>query len=219
MEHNLLSKILIKKNVLSKEGIDFLMNFVKNKEKKDLAVFDPRKTNETGKVESIVEKEVRNTQIIEYEEIINDIYDLYKNIVKNIINPFYDIEVYDSELPQILHYDIGGHYKPHNDSHGLWKAPDGKIIWRKNMDRDLSTILYLNDDFEGGNLIFPDFNLSLKPEPGLFICFPSNYNYVHGVEPVLKGTRYSIVSWMRVKGEKTVEEETQEINLKYGIKS
>jgi predicted 2-oxoglutarate/Fe(II)-dependent dioxygenase YbiX len=219
MENNSSMNILIKKNVLNKEAITFLMDFVKNKEKVDLSVFSPENSNKTGKIESSVEKEIRNTQFVDYEEIMDLIYDLYKNIVKNIINPSYKIEVHDSEMPQFLHYGVGGHYKPHNDSESLWKAPNGDVFWRKSMDRDLSTILFLNDDFEGGNLIFPEFNLTLKPEPGLLVCFPSNHNYLHGVEPVTRGTRYSIVSWMTVKGQKTIEEETREINLKYGIDS
>jgi len=219
MEENLLSNILIKKNVLSEEAIKFLMDFVSSKELKDLSVFDPDGSNKTKKIECVVEKEIRNTQIVDHEEIQDLMYDLYKNIVSNIINPFYNIEVYDSEVPQILHYGVGGHYKPHNDAQALWKAPNGDVIWRKSIDRDLSTVLFLNDDFEGGLFHFPEFNIYIKPEPGLLICFPSNHKYVHGVEPITKGTRYSIVSWMRVKGMKTFEEETEEINLKYGIKT
>jgi predicted 2-oxoglutarate/Fe(II)-dependent dioxygenase YbiX len=219
MEENLLSNILIKKNVLDEDAIKFLMDFVSNKTKKDLSVFDPEKSNKTGKIESSVEKDIRNTQYIDYSEIYELIYDLYKDIVKNIINPFYNIEVKDSEMPQFLHYGVGGHYRPHNDAEALWKAPDGDIFWRKSMDRDLSTVLFLNDDYEGGHFVFPELNIYVKPKPGLLICFPSNHQYIHAVDPVTKGTRYSIVNWMRVKGIKTVEEQTEEINSKYGIES
>jgi predicted 2-oxoglutarate/Fe(II)-dependent dioxygenase YbiX len=219
MEENFLSNIIIKEKVLTEDAINFLINFVSSKQKKDLCVFDPDKSNKTGNIESSIEKNVRDTQWVDYTEIHDLVYDLYKDIVKNIINPFYNIEVKDSEMPQFLHYGVGGHYKPHNDAEALWKAPNGDVFWRKSMDRDLSTVLFLNDDFEGGDFVFPELNIYVKPKPGLLICFPSDHRYIHGVEPVTKGTRYSIVNWMRVKGVKTVEEQTEEINLKYGIKS
>jgi hypothetical protein len=38
------------------------------------------------------------------------------------------------------------------------------------------------------------------------------------VEPVTKGERFSIVNWMTVKGIPTMEDETKEINKKYGLK-
>jgi hypothetical protein len=37
------------------------------------------------------------------------------------------------------------------------------------------------------------------------------------VEPVISGNRYSLVTWMRVKGFKTKEEVDKEISEKYGI--
>ena len=42
-------------------------------------------------------------------------------------------------------------------------------------------------------------------------------NYLHGVNPVKSGERYSIVTWVRVKGQKTKEQEDQELLEKYGV--
>jgi predicted 2-oxoglutarate/Fe(II)-dependent dioxygenase YbiX len=54
---------------------------------------------------------------------------------------------------------------------------------------DLHTfVFYLNDNYEGGNITFPDYNLSIKPSKGLAIMFPGNL--LHKVEPVISGTRY-----------------------------
>jgi predicted 2-oxoglutarate/Fe(II)-dependent dioxygenase YbiX len=218
MIQNLLTNILIAPNVISKDGIDFILNHAKNKPKEDLSVFDPQKSNKTGQTEFSVEKEIRDTQIIDMADIMDEIHDLYKNIVFNIINPFYGFEINDSEIPQLLRYGVDGHYKPHYDGVSLWKAPNGDVIWRKSTERDLSTVLFLNDDFEGGYFTFPEFRVKIKPEPGLLVCFPSNQNYLHGVEPVTKGERFSIVNWMTVKGIPTMEDETKEINKKYKIK-
>jgi predicted 2-oxoglutarate/Fe(II)-dependent dioxygenase YbiX len=214
---NLLSNILIEPNVLTPEALQELQEHARNSSTTDLSVFDPDKTNETGETSWIVDKDIRDTQIVEFGPLFPKIEELFKNIVKHIINPFYGIEVWDSEVPQFLKYGIGGHYAPHIDGRSIWVAPNGDKIWRKSTDRSLSAVLYINDDFEGGEFAFPDLHIQVKPKPGLLVCFPSDQNYLHSVIPVTQGTRYSIVTWMRIKGEKTKEQEDQELLEKYGV--
>jgi predicted 2-oxoglutarate/Fe(II)-dependent dioxygenase YbiX len=218
MKNNLLTNILIAPNVISKEGVAFIIEHAKRQQKEDLSVFDPEQSNKSGNTKFSVDKKVRDTQMIDLEDIASEIIDLYRNVVTNVINPFYEFEVKDSELPQLLHYGIDGHYMPHCDGESLWKPPGNEpLIWRKSTDRDLSTVLFLNDDFEGGDFVFPELKVRVRPEPGMLVCFPSTHEYLHGVEPVTKGTRYSIVNWMTVKGFPSMEDETNMINHKYNI--
>lgn len=219
MKQNALSNILIVPEVISKEGIKYLLSEIEKSKKTDLAVFDPKKSNQTGQVEWTVDKKFRDTQMLNVsKECFDIIIDLYRDTVKNIINPFYEFEIRDSEIPQILSYDVGGHYQPHTDGESVWVTPNGENIWRKSVERDLSTVLFLNDDFEGGEFVFPELKIRVRPEPGMLICFPSTHEYVHGVEPVTKGTRYSMVNWMTIKGFPTMEEESKLIYDKYGVK-
>lgn len=218
MKNNLLTNILIAPNVISKEGVAFIIEHAKRQKKEDLSVFDPEQSNKSGNTKFSVDKKIRDTQMIDLEDIASEIIDLYRNVVTNVINPFYEFEVKDSELPQLLHYGIDGHYMPHCDGESLWKPPGNEpLIWRKSTDRDLSTVLFLNDDFEGGDFVFPELRVRVRPEPGMLVCFPSTHEYLHGVEPVTKGTRYSMVNWMTVKGFPSMEDETQMINTKYNI--
>lgn len=58
----------------------------------------------------------------------------------------------------------------------------------------LSVLGILNDDYKGGEFImFNDDEIKFK-KGDLFI-FPSVFLYPHKVEPVIKGTRYSFISW------------------------
>ena len=218
MKNNLLTNILIAPNVISKEGVAFIMEHAKRQKKVDLSVFDPEKSNKSKDTKYSVDKKIRDTQMLDLEDIASEVIDLYRNVVTNVINPFYEFEIKDSELPQLLHYGIDGHYMPHCDGESLWKPPGNQpLIWRKSTDRDLSTVLFLNDDFEGGDFVFPDLKIRVRPEPGMLVCFPSTHEYLHGVEPVTKGTRYSIVNWMTDRGFPSMEEETQMLNHKYNI--
>jgi predicted 2-oxoglutarate/Fe(II)-dependent dioxygenase YbiX len=63
--------------------------------------------------------------------------------------------------------------------------------------RSVSAICYLNNDYEGGELEFPHFNLTIKPEPGMLILFPSNFAYAHIAHPIISGTKYALVTWLR----------------------
>ena len=64
----------------------------------------------------------------------------------------------------------------------------------------LSLIVYLNDDFEGGELVFPQHNLTIKPEKGMLIAFPGNLYFHHEVKEVKSGTRKTISLWTKFKG-------------------
>lgn len=60
-----------------------------------------------------------------------------------------------------------------------------------------SALAYLNDDYEGGELYFPDLDFGIKPKKGMLITFPGNLHYVHGVAPITKGTRYTLSQWCK----------------------
>ena len=217
MIDNPLSYVLVKPNIINEHGISELLSHIKASSSTDLSVFDPIKSNETGGKEWIVDKKMRDTQIVDAGPLLPNLIELLRNTVREVINPFYGVEISESEIPQILSYSIGGHYCPHIDGESLWKTPDDELIWKKSTERDLSMVFYLNDDFEGGDFIFPDLKVRVRPEPGMMVCFPSNHHYKHGVEPVTKGKRYSIVCWAKVKGFPTMDDQNRELSQKYGI--
>lgn len=59
----------------------------------------------------------------------------------------------------------------------------------------LSCLGILNDNYTGGEFIMFD-NTEIKLKKGELLIFPSNFLYPHKVEPVIKGTRYSYISWV-----------------------
>jgi hypothetical protein len=85
----------------------------------------------------------------------------------------------------ILKYQENYFYKKHIDHH-------------PSFPRTISIVIFLNNDYEGGDLCF-EFNktetIKIKPSVGRILLWPSTFLYPHYVEPVTKGTRYVIVSW------------------------
>jgi hypothetical protein len=75
----------------------------------------------------------------------------------------------------------GGSMSPHADSGpGLTTG----------VDTPHGLVLYLNDDYEGGELYYPNLEITIKPEAGSLVIHPGNEDYLHGVSPVTSGLRY-----------------------------
>lgn len=55
--------------------------------------------------------------------------------------------------------------------------------------------LYLNDDFEGGLLKFPDQDIEIKPRTGMLAVFDGGFSNMHEVSLITSGVRYTIGSF------------------------
>ena len=84
----------------------------------------------------------------------------------------------------ILKYGSGQKFVNHVDDH-------------KDFHRRISTVYYINEDYTGGEIVFPRFGITYKPKANELIIFPSTYVYNHSVLPVIEGTRYAVVSWLK----------------------
>jgi hypothetical protein len=83
----------------------------------------------------------------------------------------------------ILKYEKAGFLSEHTD-HG-------------SSSRTLSVVLYLNDNYTGGEINFPHVGngITIKPEAGSAIFFPSNFVFTHSVNEISEGIRYSLPNW------------------------
>ena len=209
---NLRDGVLIQRNAIGAADLAFLASHVQQAQLAD-SLTDSLVANledEAPDDEWVVNRKVRDTQQVPVPGVIAEkLRDIADAIVTAFIDPFYQVEVRDREPAQILHYGVGGHYIPHVDAETLYKDDIGLDMWEKTLDRDLSVVYFLNDDFTGGELFFPQLDLAVAPEAGTLVCFPSDHNYVHGVRPVTSGHRYTVVTWMRVKGMPTPDEINQ----------
>jgi predicted 2-oxoglutarate/Fe(II)-dependent dioxygenase YbiX len=88
---------------------------------------------------------------------------------------------------ELLRYGPGQGYSEHVDS-----MPGSSSIYGQRL---LSALLYLNDDFEGGELHFSRQGLTYNPEAGSLVLFPSNFCFPHASLPVHKGNKYAVVTW------------------------
>ena len=120
----------------------------------------------------------------ELKDCVSSVADLYAKEIKKSKRNFVAQKTTDFRVNK---YEKGGYMSLHCDnihhSHGQqYGYPQASVL------------LFLNDDFEGGEFIVSE--LRLKIEKGDAIIFPSNFMFPHEVKEVTKGTRWSIVSWL-----------------------
>lgn len=152
----------------------------------------------TGK-ESKVDPYSRNTDIVDipYSSImLNDytkqnafsitmsnLFLEYFAPIESHYKGFYGTVTTTHESYGFLRYGIGQQFTNHVDDH-------------TNLPRRISSVFYINEDYEGGEIEFPRFNLKYKPKANELLLFPSTFVYNHSVLPVTSGYRYAVVSWL-----------------------
>lgn len=83
---------------------------------------------------------------------------------------------------QVMKYDEGSFFKNHIDDSAEYS-------------RTVSVIVYFNDGYDGGEIEFPGFDVSYKPQSGDILIFPSSFIYNHSVKEITSGVRYAAVNW------------------------
>lgn len=73
--------------------------------------------------------------------------------------------------------------RPHVDA-----GPEGTENSGNNSD---SALLYINDDFEGGELYYPELNFSYKPVAGQLVLHRGRMPFKHGVTELVSGWRFN----------------------------
>jgi len=96
----------------------------------------------------------------------------------------------------------GDSHIPHADNE---RREHGRWLPNHTPQRDYTGLVYLNDNFAGGELVFPDRDVVIIPKPGLFVGFPSNRKFVHAVPNVLSGKRYSLPVWFTANSAKAMQ--------------
>jgi len=108
--------------------------------------------------------------------------------LKPIVEEFYKVEVSPTNTT-IVRWLPGQFQNPHADK----ELHDGVDAGLPNdfPYYDLSSLFYLNDDYEGGELYFPLQGVQFKPKKGAAYFFPGDMNYIHGVTEIKNGIRYT----------------------------
>ena len=98
-------------------------------------------------------------------------FDIASNLKNKTINLFnqnylnaFSLNLHHDDI-QITRYEEGEYYLPHFDAYNFFINKNAK---EKKYQRIKTVILYLNDDYDGGQIYFSNLNLEIKPSRGSF---------------------------------------------------
>lgn len=111
--------------------------------------------------------------------------------VKNKISEYYKLTVpLYNDIFQFVRWRVGDKLEPpHADAEHIDGRPHPFFY------RNYASIVYLNNDYLGGEIYFPTLNYRPKIKTGMLVSFPGTLEYLHGVSTVTEGTRYTIAGF------------------------
>jgi len=197
--HSLIDYVAFVPNVLGNVECDTVIDWYQENIDKEYR----SRTGDGDKISEVSDYRTSNTLAVPLDSEIDDILALSinKTLLAYIetLNTQYklkDDECWANYLPeklkseefQINRYDENQEYKWHTDQGYNYLKKEGMFT------RQFSIVVYLNDDFEGGETEFQF--ASVKPQKGACLIFPSNFMYSHCARPVRNGVKYSCASWL-----------------------
>lgn len=84
--------------------------------------------------------------------------------------------------------EAGAYLGEHSDDEDVYAGKKSKEI-------HYSGLLFLSDSYSGGELVFPEIDVSLKPNAGDLVLFKGSL--VHGVNKVISGSRFNFVIFFK----------------------
>jgi len=184
------SNIVEFEGFLSQEELETLNNFIRNN-----TTWDVTEThyNENGTV--IYDSNYWEDRVITYPNLMKvnpDIINILERLVarfKPKVDSFFQVDASPTN-PALVRWLPGQLQMPHADKE-LHDGPDAGLPndfpWY-----DIAGLFYLNDDYEGGELYFPNQDLQFKPKAGAAYFFPGDMNYIHGITEIKSGIRYTV---------------------------
>lgn len=116
-----------------------------------------------------------------------ELYDMHEELFRRLkqcvddYGSYWGVGINSYEAFNFVKYEgAGTHFRIHAD-HGPTYVST------------ISAVIYLNDDYEGGELVFPRFDLEIKPKAGDIVIFPSTFIYEHASQEMVSGTKYAVV--------------------------
>ena len=184
--------------IVNKNELEIINSYIDSLSFQENTVFD---SNGSSRVDTSVRSSLGAAMNEEHEatqllhQRINESLLVYKKEVIKINEIFqyypvpggYETTSY-REAIQVLEYHPEQEYKFHHD------ASNNQNV--KEYHRQISVIVYLNDDFTGGGTEFP--HQTFKPPVGYGLIFPSNWCFPHSGQKVLSGKKRVAVTWYYV---------------------
>jgi prolyl 4-hydroxylase len=125
--------------------------------------------------------------------------------LKQITSEETGIPIENMETIHVVKYEVGGEYKDHQDFFHPGE-PYYDDCMSRGGQRIKTALVYLNDDFTGGDTTFPKIGMRITPKKGKLVVWDNvtangriSYDSTHIGEVITEGVKYIAVIWIREK--------------------
>jgi len=127
----------------------------------------------------VMNKDVRDNDRVIWDnpQVATQIFEMIKDLVPYNIDGYEPIGL--NERFRFYRYKDGQRFRPHVD--GAFKRSDTEVSL-------LTLLLYLNEEFEGGETNLIILNENIKPKTGMLLIF--DHKILHAGSSVTSGTKY-----------------------------
>jgi hypothetical protein len=174
-------EIYVDENFLLEEELLYFDSVIENANQNNLWAGEDGSTSDTGTWKNRnlrLEKHKEEHRILQFLE--NRILKTYSENIKHI--PAELVNQLFRGLGPINRTGIGQNLPVHDDL----GPPE------LNLPVAHGVVLYLNDNFSGGELFYPNLDLKIEPKRGMLVIHSAQAKYAHGVSEVLSGVRYGL---------------------------
>jgi hypothetical protein len=184
------SNIQARENFMTEYELETLNSFIRSNTSWDVT---ETHYNEEGTV--IYDSDYWKDRVATYDTIravdpnIPEVINAMVERFKKEVDTFFKVDAMPTS-PALVRWLPGQLQMPHADK----ELHEGEDRGKPNdfPYYDLAGLFYLNDDYEGGELYFPNQGIQFKPKAGAAYFFPGDMNYIHGVTQITSGIRYTV---------------------------
>jgi predicted 2-oxoglutarate/Fe(II)-dependent dioxygenase YbiX len=194
---NSINNIVELENFLSNEERKKLMDFSLNNK-----IWDITETHLDKDGLVLYDHKIWENRVCTYNSLIRSDHSILKLInsmiarLKVEVDIFFEVDAKETG-PAIVRWPVGARQEPHADK----EFHTGLEAGRPNdfPHYDIASLFYFNDDYEGGELYFPQHGIEFKPKAGAAYFFPGDRFYTHGVRPIKSGNRFTSPFFWTIK--------------------
>jgi len=150
------------RNILTPEECDTLIELAKAKGMEDSSVLAYGKEKDTE-----TDTDYRKSKQTWFEDNASPVIQKIADYCEQITG----LPKANQEMIQVAHYETGGKFNAHYDACVYEDKTYCDKINRNAGQRKTTLLIYLNDDYTGGETEFTNLNLKIKPEKGKGILF------------------------------------------------
>lgn len=117
--------------------------------------------------------------------------DKYINKMQLVLEDKFNVSLY-KRPPVLIRWLPGNEQQPHADKQLNDGKPNPFPLY------DINSIIYWNDDFDGGEFYYPEYDIEIPIKPGLAVAHPGDVHYLHGVKQITRGERWTTPSFYTI---------------------